>query len=97
MDNWKRVMDLVQSAFREGNLAEEATWQAVVLITKGKKDYCGIGLVEVMWKIVVDILNIRLTASIAYHDFLHGFWVGCGTGTATLGGKLIQQLAALRE
>ena len=23
--------------------------QAVVLITKGKKDYLGIGLVEVMW------------------------------------------------
>ena len=25
--------------FREGKLAEEATWQAVVLITKGGKDY----------------------------------------------------------
>ena len=41
-------MDLVQAAFREGNLAEEATWQAVVLIPKGKNDYRGIGLVEVM-------------------------------------------------
>ena len=40
-----RVMDLVQAAFREENLAEEATWQTVVLIPKGKKDYRGIGLV----------------------------------------------------
>ena len=40
-------MVLFQSAFREGNLAEEATWQAVVLILKGNKDYRGIGLVEV--------------------------------------------------
>ena len=41
-------MELVQTAFWDGYLAEEATWQAVVLIPKGKKDYRGIGLVEVM-------------------------------------------------
>ena len=76
---------------------EEATWQAVVLITKGKKDYRGIGLVEVMWKVVAVILNRRFTASITYHDFLHGFRAGRGTGTATLEANLLQQLAALRE
>ena len=76
---------------------EEATWQAVVLIPKGKKDCRGIGLVEVMWKVVADILNRRFTASITYHDFLHGFREGRGTGTATLEAKLLQQLAALRE
>ena len=90
-------MDLVQTAFREGELAEEATWQAVVLIPKGKKDYRGIGLVEVMWKVVADILNCRFTASISYHDFLHGFRAGRGTGTTTLEAKLLQQLVALRE
>ena len=25
-ENWTRVVDLVQAAFREGKLAEEATW-----------------------------------------------------------------------
>ena len=68
----------------------------MVLIHKGKKDYRGIGLVEVMWKVVAAILNRRLTSSITYHDFLHGFWAGRGTGTATLEAKLLQQLAALR-
>ena len=92
-----RFVDLVQTAFREGKLAEEATWQGVVLITKGKKDYRGIGLVEVMWKVVVAILNLRLTASITYHNFLHGFRADRGTGTATLDAKLLQQLASLRE
>ena len=57
-------MELIQTAFREGYLAEEDTWQAVVLIPKGKKEYRGIGLVEVMWKVVAAILNFRLTASI---------------------------------
>ena len=54
-------------------MAEEATCQAVVLIPKGKGDYRGIGLVEVMWKVVAAILNCWLTASITYHHFLHGF------------------------
>ena len=43
------------------------------------------------------ILNRRLTASIAYHNSLHGFQAGRGTGTATLEAKLIHQLDALRE
>ena len=96
-ENWTRVVDLIQAAFQDGKLPEEATWQAVVLIPKGKKEYWGIGLVEVMWKVVAEILNRRFTASITYHDFLHGFWAGCGTGTATLNANLFQQLAALRE
>ena len=52
---------------------------------------------EVMWKVVAEILNRRITASITFHDFLHGFWAGRGTGTATLEAKLILQLAAFRE
>ena len=43
------------------------------------------------------ILNRRLTSSITFHDILHGFWSGRGTGTATLEAKLLQQLAAMRE
>ena len=90
-------MDLVQTAFREGRLAEDNTWQAVVLIPKGVKEYRGIGLLEVMWKVAAEIFNLRLTASITFHDFLHGFRSGHGTGIATLEAKLLQQLAALRE
>ena len=69
---------------------EEATWQAVVLIPEGGKDYRDIGLVEVIWKVVAAIFNRLLTASITFHYFLHGFRAGCGTGTATLEAKLLQ-------
>ena len=96
-ENWARVVELVQTAFRDGDLAEEATWQAVVLIPEGKKNYQDIGLVEVMWKVVAAIRNRHFTASITYHDDLHGFRAGRGTGTATLEAKLLQQLASLRE
>ena len=43
------------------------------------------------------ILNRRFTASITYHDALHGFREGRGTGTATLEFKLLHELSALRE
>ena len=66
-------MDLVHTAFREGEMAEEATWQAVVMIPKGRKEYRGIELVEVMWKVVAAILHLRLATAITYHNFLHVF------------------------
>ena len=52
---------------------------------------------EAIWKVVAAILNRRFTASITYHNLLHGFQEGRGTGTATLEAKILQQLAALRE
>ena len=91
------MVDLVQTAFVEGRLAEEAIWQTVFLLPKVEKYYRYIGLFEVMCKIVAEILNRRPTASITFHKFLHGFWAGRGMGTATLEDKLLQQLAALRE
>ena len=55
----------------------------------GKKDYQGIGLVEVMRKVMAAILNRRFTAFINYHNFLHGFRAGCSTGNTTLDAKLL--------
>ena len=45
--NRDRAADLIHTAFGEGRLAGEAMCQAVVLLSKGEKDYRGIGLVEV--------------------------------------------------
>ena len=91
------MVEIIQTAFWEGKLAEEATWQTVVLTPKGKKEYRGIGLVEVTWKVVAVILHSRLKTAITFHDALHGFQEGRGTGTATLEAKMLQKLAAMRE
>ena len=90
-------MALVREDFGEGRMAEESMCKVVVLIPKGKGDYENIGLVEVVWKSVAAILPHRLTASITYHDFFHGFWSGCGTCTATPEAKLLQKLVDIRE
>ena len=91
------MVEITLTAFWEGKLSEEATWQTVVLILKGKRELRGIGLVEVTWKVVAVILHHQLTTGITFHDALHGFREGRGTGTATLEAKLLQQLADMRE
>ena len=97
MTKWEKVMTLVRAAIGERRIAEKVTWQAVILIPKGVMEYCVIGLVEVVCKVVVVILNLQLTASITYHDFLHILRAGCGSGRTTLKAKLLQKLAAMKE
>ena len=89
-------MTLARAALGERRVEEEATWQAVILIYNGRMEYYVIGLLELVWKVVVVILNLRLTAFIAYQDFLHILQAGHGLGTTTLKAKLFQQLEAMR-
>ena len=46
----------------------------MVLIPKGVGEYCGIGLMEVIWKAVSVILNNHFTVAINYNNLLHGLW-----------------------
>ena len=94
---WDRVVELVHTAFWDGVLAEEATSKVVVLILKGGGDYRGIGLLEVVWKVVTVILIRQFTASITYHYSLCGFQEGRGTGTTTLEVKMLQHVTAIME
>ena len=48
-------------------------------------------------KEVTLILNCRFAASITYHNSLHGFRSGRGTGTSSLKVKLIQKVMDTRE
>ena len=62
----------------------------MVLLPKGGGEYYGIGLAEVVCKVVTDIFNFRFTTSIDFHNLLHVLREGCGTDTAFLEAKLIQ-------
>ena len=82
----------MQSAFRNGTLANKNTCQTAVLIMKRGGGYSWwIALVEVLWKIVAGLLNRRFALAIRFHYILHGFWTDHGTGTVTLDAKLPQQ------
>ena len=73
LTNWEKVVALLQASLGEGKLAEETTWQVVVLIPKGGVDYHDIGLLEVAWKVMVVILNRWFTAVL----ILQIFWRSC--------------------
>ena len=71
--------------------------KTVVLIRKCKREFWDIGIVEVLCKTVASLLNQQLTVEIRYHDALHDFWAGQGTGSATLKAKLLQQLTEMKK
>ncbi len=66
----------------------------MVLIPKGGRDYCGIGLLEPVWKCIELVIDHRLD-TINLHDILHGCRHNRGTGTAIIKAKLAQQLSYL--
>ena len=95
--NWMKVVAIVQAAFQDGTLAEEFMCKTVILITKRKGGFQGIGLIEVLCKSIVSLLNRRLMAEVSFHDTLHRFWAGRRTGTTALEANILQQLTDMRE
>ena len=53
---------------------EELTWATIVLLLKGKGEYWGIELVEVVWKVCAAVMNLMTKRKVELHDSLHGFW-----------------------
>ena len=54
-DKWYKVVDIIQSAFREGLIPSECAWQMVVLVPKGKGGLCSIGIMDFICKTVLII------------------------------------------
>ena len=50
-----------------------------------------------MWKVVVVIINHQFTSSVTFHEILHSFRAGRGTGTASLEAKGFKKLSAMME
>ena len=65
------------------------------LIPNVRGEYRGIGLVENIWKVYTSTVNSRIRSFIVFHDFLHGFIQGRGTGTVIMEAILGQQLAVI--
>ena len=65
----------------------------MVLLPKGKEEYRGIGIVEVLWKVCTVVVSFCLKKSALLHDALHGFREGRGMGAVTLKATLSQHLS----
>ena len=45
----------------------------MVLLLRGKGDYRGIGIIEVLWKVCSFVVNCSLKRSVVLHGALHRF------------------------
>ena len=57
----------------------------------------GISLLDTLWKVVEELIETCLCASLQIHDVLHGFRAGRGTGTAIMDLKFAQDLAIIDQ
>ena len=71
--SWELLVRLVHRMFRDGNPPKEIKWATMVLISKGKGEFQGIGLVEVMWKVYATVVNCWLMQGVVLHNTLQGF------------------------
>ena len=96
-DTWRKLVRLIQHVWDTGEIPTQLLRIIIVLIPKGNSgDYRGIGLLEVIWKVVERILDARLS-TIELHDCLHGFRAGRGCGTGIMEAKLAQKLAFIEQ
>ena len=95
-DLWQLFIQFIQTIWDKGEIPRQMLWVVVVFLPKGGGNFRGIGLLEPFWKVIEVLMEKRL-AHIKFHDCLHGFLSGRGTGTATTEVKLTQQLAYLNQ
>ena len=88
-------MVLVQFMWENGTIPTYLGWKILRLIPKGNLDNQGIGLPEVLWKVMGVIIDTHIKKSMAFHDALHGFLSGRGTGTAIMELKLAQEMESV--
>ena len=59
-EEWRLLVELVQEAFHSGTIPQEPSWATVVILPKLGGGKQGIGLVEVLWKLISVIIGQRL-------------------------------------
>jgi hypothetical protein len=96
-DTWRLFVRLVQHIWDTGEIPQKMLLTIIVLIPKGNSgDFRGIGLLEVVWKVIERVIDARMKC-VLLHDALHGFRPGRSCGTGIMEVKLAQQLAGLEQ
>ncbi len=51
-DRWRSFVALLQAAWKRGSIPIQMIWMIIVLLPKGGGNYCDIGLLDPIWKVV---------------------------------------------
>jgi Reverse transcriptase (RNA-dependent DNA polymerase) len=95
-ENWNLLVSTVQHMLHTGDIPTRASWAYRAVIPKPQGGSRGIGLLEILWKLVEAIIDQRVNKTAKFHDILHGFRNHRGTGTSIIEAKLQQELTHLQ-
>ena len=71
---WNKLVLLINKCLTEGDIPEAFTLGILVLIPKNSEgEVRGIGLLDVIHKLISSIINRRLSETISFCDAVHGF------------------------
>ena len=74
METWTKIVKIIQRAFRDGETPDAFWYGVLVIIPKDDKGGVrGIGLLEPIHKLISQIINLRMAASINFCSKVHGF------------------------
>jgi Reverse transcriptase (RNA-dependent DNA polymerase) len=94
LEEWTKLLKIIEMAFTGVDIPSSFCNGILVLFPKNVSgEYRGIALLEVLYKLISSIINRRLVNGIKWHDAIHRFRTGRGTGTAIIEAKLRMQLA----
>lgn len=91
---WVKVIEIVRLVFEDGELPPSFIKGIFVLILKADAgEYLGIALLEIIYKLISSIINIRLIHMVKFDDSMHGNLPGQSTaGTVIMEAKLLAHL-----
>ena len=97
-EEWIALCKTVKHIWATGDIPDEMAWGTLILLPKAVEgQFRGIGLLEIVWKLISRIIDTRIKEAVQFHDCLHGFRARRGTGTAIIEAKLLQQLASIEQ
>ncbi len=73
---WNCLCVLVQHIFLKQEIPTELSCQFLELLPKPDSGVRGIGLLEIVWKIVEALIDTRIKFSVHLHEMIHGFRAG---------------------
>ena len=79
-NRWIKLVEIIQFLWETWYIPTEIGWTLLVLIPKINMDTWGIGLIEIVWKVVEAVINTRIKSIVQFHNVLHVFCSGKGTG-----------------
>ena len=95
---WSNVVEIVQSCLQEGIIPQAFQFGTLVIIPKDDNGGVrGIGLLETIHKLISQIINIRISGTVDFCDWVHGFRRERGTHTAIGEAKLRMQRASYKS